>query len=167
MMNSARRTILALGVTLLALTLITTSVMAAGPRIMIVYGQPLAKPVVFSNWGENEGLMIATNDEMSVQHARLIGRPFLRVAMFWGSGWVQYMKEHRTVNAIRPSQANQWARFYPAYGTTPPLFVLDSIPGPYKSLVRRVSPTGIAILAHHGIPIRLPVRTRTRGRISL
>lgn len=133
---------------------------------MIVYGRPLAKPVVFSNWGENETLMVVANDDMSVLHARLKGRPFLRVAMFWGTEWVQYMRHHKPLSALRPSQANQSARFYPAYGSSPALFVFDSIPGPYTSLIRRIRPKGLAVLVRHGVPVRLPVRTAGHARAS-
>jgi len=166
MIRSIRRTTLIVAVTLLALTTITTPVMAAGPRIMIVYGRPLAKPVIFSNWGENETLLVAANDGMSVKHARLKGRPSLRVAMFWGMEWVQYMKHHKSLAALHPNQADQFARFYPAYGSSPALFVFDNIPGPYTSLIRRIRPEGIAVLARHGIPVRLPVRTGRHARVS-
>ncbi|MGI8825250.1 MAG: hypothetical protein ACR2JC_06365 [Chloroflexota bacterium] len=164
MTRSIQRMILTIGMTLVALTIISTPVMAAGPRIMIVYGQPLQKPVIFSNWGENQTLMVAANDGMSVEHARLKGRPSLRVAMFWGMGWVQYMKHHKPPASLHPSQANQYARFYPAYGSAPALFVFDSIPGPYHSLIRRIRPEGIAVLVRHGIPVRLPVATGSRTK---
>jgi hypothetical protein len=164
MTRSIRRITLVLGVTLLALTTISTPVMAAGPRIMIVYGRPLATPIIFSNWGENQTLLVAANDGMSVKHARLTGRPSLRVAMFWGMEWVQYTKHHKSLAALHPNQANQFARFYPAYGSAPALFVFDSIPGPYISLIRRIRPEGIAVLAHHGIPVRLLMRT---GRYAI
>jgi hypothetical protein len=161
-----RRIIIVVGVTLLALTTISIPVMAAGPRIMIVYGRPLAKPVIVSNWGENETLLVAANDDMSVKHARLKVRPSLRVAMFWGMEWVQYMKRHKLLAALHPNQANQFARFYPAYGSAPALFVFDSIPGPYTSLIRRIRPEGIAVLARHGIPVRLPVRPGRHAGVS-
>jgi hypothetical protein len=164
--RALRRTFLAVGVALLALTTTTTPGIAAGPRIMMVYGRPLAMPVIFSNWGENETLMVAANDDMSVMHAQLTGRPSLRVAMFWGMDWVQYMKHHRSLAALHPNQANQFAGFYPAYGAAPALFVFDSIPGPYRSLIRRIRPEGIAVLAHHGIPVRLPVKTGRHASIS-
>lgn len=164
-MRSTRRIASMISVTLLSLTVLATPVMAAGPRIMMVYGHPLTKPVVFSNWGENEGLAVAANDDMSVMHAQLKGRPFFRVALFWGTEWVRYMKRHRSTAALRPNQANQFARFYPAYASAPALFAFDSIPGPYRSLIRRIRPEGLAILARHGIPVRLSVRAaRHAGR---
>jgi hypothetical protein len=78
------------------------------------------------------------------------------VAMFWGMQWVHYMQQHKSLAALRPRQADQLARLYPAYSTAPALFVLDSIPGPYTSLIRRIGPQGLAVLARDGIPVRLP-----------
>ena len=156
-----RRIALIVGVVVAAaLMAVTSPVMAAGPRIMIVYGRPLARPVIFSNWGENEELMVSSNDSMSVTNVRLKGRPSLRMALFWGTEWVQYAKRHPSLAALRPGQANQFARFYPAYGAAPALLAFDAIPGPYTSLIRRIGPAGIAVLARHGIPVRLPVRAR-------
>lgn len=161
------RTIVTVGFALLVVSGAVTPAVAAGPRIMIVYGKPLAKPVIFSNWGENETLLVSVNDDMSVGQARLARRPFLRVAMFWGPAWIQYMKHHATAHGLRPNEANQLARFYPAYGTAPALFMFDSIPGPYRTLIRRIRPAGVAVLAHQGIPVRLPVRTEDKSARQL
>ncbi len=158
MWKSVRRVIL-LGMLLLAALATSTSpALAAAPPIMMVYGAPLVKPVVVSNWGDNATIMVATSDSSSMAHARLTGRPSLRVAMFWGLHWMRYMQHHKPLAAVHPTQADQFARFYPAYGTAPALFVLDSIPGPYTSLIRRVGRTGLAVFARYGIPVRLPVR---------
>ncbi len=142
-------------VLLLALATGAIPALAKGPRIMLVYGTPLTRTVVISNWRDTAELMIATNDSMSILHAHLKGRPSLRVAMFWGMEWVHYMQQHKPLAALRPRQADQFARLYPAYGNAPALFVFDSIPGPYTSLIRRIGPQGLAVLARDGIPVRL------------
>jgi len=158
MWKSIRRVIL-LGVLLVvALATSTSTALAAAPRIMMVYGAPLTKPVVVSNWGDNATIMVATSDSSSMVRARLKGRPSLRVAMFWGLYWMRYMQHHKPLTAVHPTQANQYARFYPAYGTAPALFVFDSIPGPYTSLIRRVGRMGLAVFTRYGVPVRLPVR---------
>ncbi len=144
----------------LALATTTAPALAKGPRIMLVYGAPLAKPVVMSNWRDNATVMFAAADSTSVMHANLAHRPSLRVAMFWGLHWMRYMRHHRPLRNVRPAEADQFARFYPAYGTRPALFVFDSIPGPYTSLIRRIHAAGLRVLARYGIPIRLPERHR-------
>ena len=112
--------------------------------------------MILGNWGENETLAVSVADDTSVMYARLKGRASFRVAMFWGMEWVRYARHHRRLTGLRPGQASQFARFYPAYGSAPALFVFDGIPGPYTSLVRRIRPAGIAVLASHGIPVKLP-----------
>ena len=158
MWKSIRRAILLEVLLLAALATSTSPALAAAPRIMMVYGAPLVKPVVVSNWSDNATIMVAAHESSSLIHARLTGRPSLRVAMFWGLHWMRYMQHHKPLAAVHPTQADQFARFYPAYGTAPALFVLDSIPGPYTSLIRRVGRTGLAVFARYGIPVRLPVR---------
>ena len=158
MWKSVRRVIL-LGMLLLAaLATITSPALAAAPPIMMVYGAPLVKPVVVSNWGDNATIMVAAHESSSLIHTRLTGRPSLRVAMFWGLHWMRYMQHHKPLAAVHPTQADQFARFSPAYGTAPALFVFDSIPGPYTSLICRVGAPGLAVFARYGIPVRLLVR---------
>lgn len=158
MWSVVRRLILLVALILAALAATTVPALAKGPRIMMVYGAPLTRPVVLSNWRDNATVMFATSDSSSFVHAKLTGRPSLRVAMFWGLYWMRYMQHQKPLAAVHPAQADQFARFYPAYGSTPALFVFDSIPGPYTSLIRRVGAAGLAVLARYGIPVRLPVR---------
>jgi hypothetical protein len=156
MAGSVRRITMFVALLLVALTGRTTPVMAAWPQIMLIYGSPLTKPVILANQTENATLMAATSQAVSVLPTLLRRRPSLRVALFWGERWRQYRTRHKPLAALRPRQADQFARFYPAYGTTPPLFVFDSIPGPYISLARSIRSQGLAVLARHGVPIRLP-----------
>ncbi|HEX6508589.1 MAG TPA: hypothetical protein VF221_13250, partial [Chloroflexota bacterium] len=66
MAPAARRVLPVIGAGILTFTAFATPALAKGPRIMIVYGTPLGKPVVIANWQENGQLMRATNDAMSV-----------------------------------------------------------------------------------------------------
>ena len=145
---------------LLVVATSTTAAIAAGPRVILVYGPPLAKPIVLYNWAENEQLMGAAADAATIKPAELKGRPYLNMALFWGSGWGQYVKHSKPLGVLRPDHANQCVRFYPAYGAASPLMVFDSILGPYTSLTHVVRPEGIAILARHGVPVRLKVGTK-------
>lgn len=162
MMCGIRHGMLIAALGLAVLTSAVTPVMAKGPAVMIVYGSPLAKMVVLSNARENAQFAFATRDGLSIMYSHLKGRPFLHVAMFWGAEWTQYKRHHQRLTRLRTVRANQFGRFYPAYGSAPALFAFDSIPGPYTSLVRRVGPAGLAVLARHGVPIRLPLKTAAR-----
>jgi hypothetical protein len=143
-------------VLLLTLTTGTIPALAKGPTIMMVYGRPLAKTIIVSNMRDTGEFMVAANDARSVPHANLKGRPYFRVAMFWDIRWAHYMQQHKRLAALSPRQADQFARLFPAYGSAPALFVFDSIPGPYRSLIRGIGPRGLAVLARDGIPVRLP-----------
>lgn len=160
MMSRTCRTALVAGVVLLVLVTGTTPALAAGPRVMLVYGPPLAQPVILHDWAENMRLMLAVGEDATATSGELRRRPFLGVALFWGMPWVQYAQHGKPLAALRPEQANQCARFYPAYGRARPLWVFHGIPGPNTSLIRWVSPTGIAILTRHGVPVRLMVGTK-------
>lgn len=131
------------------------SALAKGPAIMMVYGPPLLKSVAISNGNDNAVFAFATADSTSVMHAKLKGRPYMKVAMFWGSQWNSYLKHHSSLSGLSAARANQFARLYPAYGSAPSFFVLDAIPGPYTSLVRRITPSGLRLLSRYGIPTRL------------
>ncbi len=151
------RTALVAGVVLLALLPSTTPALAAAPRVMLVYGPPLTRSIILQDWDENLRLMQAVAEDAAATSQELKQRPFLSVALFWGMSWGQYLQQGKPLAVFRPERANQCARFYPAYGRAHPLWVFRSIPGPYASLIRRVSPAGIAILARYGVPVRLAV----------
>ena len=131
---------------------------AAAPRLLMIYGGPLAKPVILDNWAENGSVF---GDEMpTIKPADLEGRPYLKLALFGGPRWRDYVDAGKPLDALRPEDANQHGRFYPPFGGAAPLITLDSIPGPGWP-VRRVEPRGIAMLVRHDIPMRweLPVET--------
>src|SRR5689334_2520114 len=99
---------------LFAETIFATTSSAAGPRLIMFYGGPLQKPVILADWQENLLFVAATHDEAKVTSRALEGRPYIKVAMFWGPEWEHYVEEGRPLDKIRPDQANQHSRFYPA-----------------------------------------------------
>src|ERR1700682_1177895 len=133
---------------------------AAAPRVILVYGGGLPRPVVLDDWNENLNLMVAmSSDASDVSKDSLVRRPSFRVAMFWGPVWDEYMRAGGDPSALNPDQA-QLGRFYPRTGTSDPLFTFDSIPGP-GALVRKLLPKGVEILARHGIPSSIPSNAPT------
>jgi len=148
-----RRVALTLPVVLLAWLSGALPVEAAAPRLILVYGPPLAQPVVLDDWQENLTLMVAATEDAGLPADKLRGRPYFRLAFFWGQEWAAYVDAGKPVGALRPEQGNQAGRFYPAIGDAGPALTFDSIPGP-GPLIRRLEQAGVAVLARHGIPTR-------------
>jgi hypothetical protein len=148
-----RRIALTLPVVLLVWLSGALPVEAAAPRLILVYGPPLAQPVVLDDWQENLTLMVAAAEDAGLSADKLRGRPYFRLAFFWGPEWTAYVDAGKPLSALRPEQGNQAGRFYPAVGDAGPVLTFDSIPGP-GPLTRRLEPAGVAVLARHGIPTR-------------
>lgn len=124
---------------------------AAAPRIVMVYGQGLPQPVILSSWEENGALLSAAAEAADIDPASLAGRPYFRLAFFWGLEWDEYVRSGKPVSKLNPHQANQHGRYYPATSSSRALLTFDSIPGP-GALTRWLEPRGVAVLARHGIP---------------
>lgn len=71
--NRCPRILVGIALVLLALAAGTRPAIAAGPRIVIVYGPPLAKPVILRNWAENVRLMVAASNTTAIKPAGLKG----------------------------------------------------------------------------------------------
>lgn len=148
-----RRIALTFPVVLLAWLSAALPVEAAAPRLILVYGPPLAQPVVLDDWQENLTLMVAATEDAGLSADKLRGRPYFRLAFFWGQEWAAYVDAGKPLSALRPEQGNQAGRFYPAIGDAGPVLTFDSIPGT-GPLTRRLEQAGVAVLARHGIPTR-------------
>ena len=57
---------------------------AAAPRLIMVSGPLLARPVVLADWQENLSFMVAIVEEAEVGADELAGRPRLDLGLFWG-----------------------------------------------------------------------------------
>lgn len=125
---------------------------AAAPRLIMVYGSSLSRPVLLTDWEENRRVLGV--EEPRVAPDELAGQPYFELALFWGPGWDESVRDGKPLHVLRPEQANQHARLYPGIGDADGFIVFRSIPGP-GSLVRRVTPEGAEILAQHGVAMRL------------
>lgn len=141
--------------TAVALLLLPPAVRAAVPRIVLVTGPSLPVPVVLSDWGDN-GQLLSGDERSDLSPDDLIGRPFFDLWLFWGVEWDVYVAAGNPLDRLRPEQANQHARFFPAVGDAEALLTIDYIPGP-GAPVRGMIPEGLAVLAAHGVPVRLDV----------
>jgi hypothetical protein len=158
---------------LLFLTIIViTPAEAAAPRIMLWYGGLLPHPVILSNWTE-DGYFAITGEEPTVTPEELEKRPYIQVALFWGPEWSQYIDAGKPLSALRPEDANQHGRFYPAFGNAPAVIVLCAFPeGPVclrqsvtqSFLVREsVTQSFLDMVARHGIPVHIDPQLPVTG----
>jgi hypothetical protein len=122
---------------------------AAAPRIVIVSGKLLARQVVISDWNAIFRVVEPVASAANVKRARLAGRPRLRLSMFWGPRWVDYLRAGRRVAALRPEAADQHGSFYPAWRGRPAAIDL-----PWAGSWPRLVPAeALATLEHWGIPV--------------
>jgi hypothetical protein len=138
-------------VALLAVVWGAAPAQAAAPRLLMVGGAPLAKPVMLSDWDEILMLTGLLSSGPAAPSDPRGGRPSLQLAMFWDAGiWEPYVRGGRP-GSLRPEQANQFGRFYPAVAGRPALVDL-----PWAGTwPKRVGPQALAILVHHGVPTQL------------
>ncbi|MGI8551544.1 MAG: hypothetical protein ACR2PL_12295 [Dehalococcoidia bacterium] len=132
---------------------------AAAPRLLMVYGAPLPAPIILDDWRENLDVMLAMTEPSSITPVQLSGRPSLELALFWGEGWDQELKQ----GPLRPEQATQRGRYFPAVGDADPVVILGF---PSPPLIRLLKPVGAEILARHGVPARLETVTPASVPIS-
>jgi hypothetical protein len=139
---------------LAALCLAPTAV-AASPRIIMVTGLSLDNPIFLSDQLENLDLMLAFQEGREIEEGRVVDpmelrdRPYLELWLYWGATqWEPYVSEGR-LDELRREQANQYGRFYPAFGRRDAVMNLD-VPGSRKATAKL-----LAILARHGIPTQL------------
>src|SRR5712692_8191273 len=116
-MSTVLRRLLLPTVVVVALSASVTPAYAAAPRFILVYGGRLAEPGILDDWYENLALLTSATEEASLDWRGLHGRPFYRLAMFWGGQW-----EGTEPHALSSDHADQGGRYYPRHGKEGPLF---------------------------------------------
>lgn len=132
---------------------------AAAPRLLMVYGPPLARPVLLTEWAQNGTVLGALLDADQVDGAlsRLAVRPYLDLALRWGTAWDAHVRAGKPLAELRPEQANQRGRLFPATAGGAALILLENLGGNAVAspwAVSRLTPAGEAILARHGVTVR-------------
>jgi hypothetical protein len=123
---------------------------AAAPRVILVSGPPLQRPIVISNWSENGAFFSAAAHSIGTRRPGLTARPSFRLSFFWGPGWNEYVDSGGSLRAICPCQTQYHGRFWPAYRTAPA--VIDLGHGYYTGA--RLAPGKVlGILRRHGVPV--------------
>ena len=134
----------------------TVALHAAAPSILLVDRPGQQRPIVIAGYEENAKLMHAIVDVTQVPTDALTGRSYVVVAMFWGPDWHQYLVDGKPLDALKLSDGNQHARFYPASQAAPALFVFE-LTGPFANTAQRVGRTrlvhesGLEMLKKHGV----------------
>lgn len=124
---------------------------AAAPRIVIFTGKPLAHQVVISDWEAVFRVVAQIAPARVAPRAKLAGRPRLKVSMFWGPRWIDYLAQGKRASALRPGQADQFGSFYPAWRGRPALIDL-----PWAGQWPRVVPAkALLVLRRFGVPTKL------------
>lgn len=139
----------------------TIPVHAAAPRLAMIYGAPLRHPVILDVWQEQVDLV--GGDMAGLIREDLDGRPYLDVALFWGPEWSEFVESGKPLGELRPEQANQSGRFYPAVGDAGPVIMLGQFEDPQSSVgqIRKIRAEALQVLARHGIPTRLDTLPNT------
>jgi hypothetical protein len=138
---------LAVTVLIVLMLAVVSPLEAAAPRLLMVYGAHLQKPVLLSDWGEIFKMFTSTAAETNVN---LADRPFYELALFWGPEWNVYVNDGKPLDKLRPEDANQKGRFYPAFRDKPAVISA----GP---TVKQVPAESLRFLERSGIRTRVPV----------
>jgi hypothetical protein len=124
---------------------------AAAPRIVIISGAPLRAQVVIADWGRIGTIVGEIAGARPAPRAGLTRRPRMKISMFWGHGWNDYLRSGKPASALRPRDANQFGSLYPAWRGRPAMIDLPwagSWPRPLSAKAR-------TILRQHGVPMAL------------
>jgi hypothetical protein len=116
--------------------------------MIMASGTAFAEPILISDW-EPACELYASFFAGAPVDVRLEGRPAVRMGLFWNSRvWEPYLHD---LDELRPEQADQVGRFYPAIGDEPAVVAL---PG-YGEWPKAVDEAGLRVLRARGIPIRV------------
>jgi hypothetical protein len=134
---------------------------AAYPRLILISGAELEKPIVLDKVDDIVSLTTAIAKALSVPPEQVEGRPSFRLSLFWGDDlWEPYVREGR-LDELRPEQANQEGRFYPTYDGREAVvdLLVSGRAGP-----KRVPQEALAILARHRVPTSLTAESGNQAR---
>ena len=136
-----RQLLIRFAMTFVLALLVWIPAQAAFPSIIMLYGEPLERPLFITQYIEGIEFLFAGYDKGQspiVTVADLKDRPFLKVAIFWGGGWYKkYVVDGEPLSTLRPEDANQHGRLYLPTATepavalkTPGFFCMSDRPGP-------------------------------------
>ena len=131
---------------------------AAFPRLLMVYGAPLARPLVVEDPQEIVKVFVGTSE--AVDRNDLDRRQYFELALFWGNDWNRYMDEGRPASALKTEDVTPFSnipirgRLYPACGDLPAQITLTEVDSQAIRNKWRLSPDGLKVLEKLGVPIK-------------
>jgi hypothetical protein len=152
-----------IGGVLLLLLVWTTSADAAFPRLLMVYGKPLPKPVVVENPFDVVKIFEGSRDGTTEQS--LSGRPYFEIALFWGEEWNRYMNEGKPASALKPEDVTPFGnipnrgRFYPACSNASAQISLIEPQSQRTNGIWKVPEEGLKVLESLGVPTKASCTT--------
>ena len=147
-----------ISIVVLLLTLWTMQADAAYPRLLMIYGKPLARPVVVEDPLDVVKIFQGSSDGIDEQ--MLARRPYLDLALFWGEAWNRYMDQGKPTNVLRPEDVTPFGdipirgRLYPACGDAVVLISLNGLDARGAGGMWKVSADGLRVLEGLGVPTR-------------
>lgn len=170
-MGTIQRRGILFSIALLALLVSMTRTEAVAPRLVMVYGNPLPKPIVIDanteKLFERQGLVSIDGKIVDLSHTNdfapddMKNRPYLTLALFWGSEWVRYVQEGKPLDQLRPEDAERTTptpasrgKFYPACGDRSAAISLYTGISPAGYTFKRLPDDALKVLEGFGVPIR-------------
>jgi len=127
---------------------------AVWPRLLMVYGAPLTRPLVVEDTQDIVKVFVLTGE--TVDRNDLDRRPSFALVLFWGNAWNRYIDEGRLVSALRPEDVMPFANIpirgmlYPACGDLPAQITLTEVDSQAIRDIWRISPDGLKVLEKLG-----------------
>lgn len=131
---------------------------AAYPRLLMIHGAPLSRPLVVENPRDIVKVIDGPRDGVDLKG--LDRRRYLELALFWGNEWNRYMDEGKPASQLKPQDVTAFGnipirgKFYPACNDAPALITLIEVKGSDIYEVWRVSADGLKVLETLGVPVK-------------
>ena len=153
---------IALSVVAALLTILARPAEAVFPRLLMVYGGALARPLIVESPQDVQRIFEEVSE--GVDRNGLNRRPYFELALFWGNDvWDRYVHEGR-LSQLKPEDATSElvpmrgipirGRFFPACAEAPAQITLTEVNSEAIQSIWRVSPEGLQVLEKLGVPIR-------------
>jgi hypothetical protein len=144
------------------LTILALPAEAVFPRLLMVYGGPIATPLIVENPKDVQKIFEGISE--GVNRNGLDRRPYFELALFWGNDeWDRYVHEGR-LSQLKPEDATSElvpmrgipirGRFYPACAEAPAQITLTEVNSQAIQSIWRVSPEGLQVLEKLGVPVK-------------
>lgn len=119
-------------------------------RAVVFSGARLVHRIAITDTTVVADLLSSVRDPMTDPTRNLAYRPYLDVALFQANP----LSAEMPVERVPVAEADEHARYYPAYGDEAALWVFQS-DAHVTNPVRYVLQTGLDLLQRHGVPVRL------------